>query len=176
MADKRLLSVREEKKRKKPKFLRQETWKITKFKNNPTWRRSRGHSSKMRKKLKGNPPMPNVGYRGPKQVRGYHPKGLPEMLIHNVKDLEEIEGNVAVRIGKVGTKKKIEILKKTLEKDLTVVNPRIKFIKITSEEDMENNIEIKEYINQFILSKKLIDEERDEMKEKAEELGIVLQE
>jgi len=171
----RLLKIKKEKNRKKPTFLRQETWRFIKFKNKPAWRKPRGHSSKMRRKLKGNPPVVNIGYRNPKLVRGYHPCGLPEVLVHNVNDLENLK-DVAVRIGNVGTKKKIEILKKALKKDLKLLNPKIKFIKVSSEEDMVNNINIKDYTQSFIISKKLSDEDREKIEQKAEELGIVLQE
>jgi large subunit ribosomal protein L32e len=171
----RLLKIKKEKNRKKPTFLRQETWKVIKFKNNPKWRKPRGHSSKMRRKLKGNPPVVNIGYRNPKLVRGYHPCGVPEVLVHNVKDLENLK-DVAVRIGNVGTRKKIEILKGALEKNLKVLNPKIKFIKVSNEEDMTNNIQIKDYTQNFIISKKLSDDDREKIEQKAEELGIVLQE
>lgn len=173
--NKRLLRVKEKKKRKKPEFVRQETWKHIKFKNNPTWRKPRGHSSRMRRELKGKPPIVKIGYRGPKDVRGYHPSGLPEVLVHNTKDLEGLE-NVAVRIGKVGIKKKIEILKKAVEKDLKLLNPTIKFVKVSSEEDMTDNMVIKDHVQRFIISKKLIDEEREKVEEKAEELEIEFQE
>lgn len=171
----RLLRIREEKNRKRPKFLRQETWKYKKFRNNPTWRKPRGHSSKMRRKLKGNPPVVSIGYRNPKLVRGYHPCGLPEVTVYSVKELEGLK-DVAVRIGKVGTKNKIEILRKTIEKNLKVLNPKIKFVKVSSEEDIKNNLDIKDYAQSFILSRKLSDEDKEKIAQKAEELGIVLQE
>jgi len=171
----RLLRIKNEKNRKRPKFLRQETWRFIKFKNNPKWRKPRGHSSRMRRKLNGNPPVVNIGYRNPRSVRGYHPCGLPEVLIYNAKDLEGLK-DVAVRIGNVGTKKKIEILKSALKKNLKLLNPRIKFVKVSSEEDIVNNINIKDYTQSFIVSKKLSDEDREKIEEKAEELGIVLQE
>ncbi len=170
------LRAREKKKRKKPNFVSQESWKHIRLGRNAKWKRPRGHSSKTRKELKGRLPVVKVGYRGPKDVRDYHPCGAPEALVHAPKDLEDIDEDVVVRIGSIGTKKKIEVLKKALEKGLKVLNPKIKFVKVSNVEDMEDNLEIRDYIERFIISKKLIDEEREEVLEKAEELEIDLQE
>ena len=56
---------------KKPGFERQESWRYKRLK--PNWRRPKGIDNKMRRKIKGWPATVNVGYRGPKVVRGLHP-------------------------------------------------------------------------------------------------------
>ncbi|MDG7043343.1 MAG: hypothetical protein JRM98_04415, partial [Nitrososphaerota archaeon] len=48
---------------KKPKFLRQESWRYKKLK--PNWRKPKGIDNKMRLQEKGWPPLVKVGYRTP---------------------------------------------------------------------------------------------------------------
>jgi len=118
----RLLRIREELNRKRPEFIRQESWRYVRVK--PNWRRPRGIDSKMRLKKKGYPPSPNVGYRGPKLVRGLHPSGFREVLVHNPKDLEGLDpSRYAIRIAsRVGKKKRLEIIKKADELGIKVLN------------------------------------------------------
>jgi len=121
----RLLEVRREKKAKEPDFVRQESWRYVRVK--PNWRRPRGIDSKMRLKKKGYPKCPNVGYRGPRLVRGLHPSGFREVLVHNVKELEGLDpSRDAVRIAStVGRKKRVEILQRAKELGLKVLNPQL---------------------------------------------------
>jgi large subunit ribosomal protein L32e len=53
-----------------------------------------------------------------------HPSGFEEIIVHNVKDLEQLNPKTqAARIGgSVGTKKRIEIGKKAEELDLRILN------------------------------------------------------
>lgn len=112
------------KKRKKPKFRRQESWRYKRVKEN--WRRPRGLDSKMRKRVKGWPPSPNKGYRSPREGRGLHPSGLREVRVMSVKDLETLDpGSDAVRIGhRVGDRKRIGIINMAREMGIRVLNPK----------------------------------------------------
>lgn len=118
----RLLKIREELSKKRPKFIRQESWRYVRIK--PNWRRPRGIDSKMRLKKKGYPKSPNVGYRSPKLVRGLHPTGYREVLVYNPNDLEGIDPNrYAIRIAAaVGKRKRLEIVKKADELGIKVLN------------------------------------------------------
>ncbi len=120
--EQKLLKLRNELNRKRPEFVRQESWRYVRVK--PNWRRPRGIDSKMRLKKKGYPPSPNVGYRGPKLVRGLHPTGFREVLVYNPKDLEGIDPTrCAIRIAaRVGKKKRMEIVKKADELGIKVLN------------------------------------------------------
>ena len=71
-------------------------------------------------------PSPRPGYGSPAAVRGLHPCGLSDMLVHNEGMLAALDPKVhAVRIAAgVGMKKKVEIQKKALEAGLRVLNPR----------------------------------------------------
>ncbi|WP_297512811.1 50S ribosomal protein L32e [Thermococcus sp.] len=122
----RLLRVRARLKRKKPKFLRQEWWRYPKFKNDPKWRRPKGIDSKMRLKKKGKPRSPSIGWSSPKAVRGLHPSGYEEVLVHNVKELEAIDPTrqVARIAGTVGARKRELIIARAKELGIKVLNAR----------------------------------------------------
>ncbi|WP_456366398.1 50S ribosomal protein L32e [Thermococcus sp.] len=122
----RLMAIRAKIKRKKPRFLRQEWWRYPKFKNNPTWRRPKGIDSKMRLKKKGKPRSPSIGWGSPRAVRGLHPSGYEEVLVHNVKEVEAIDpSRQAARIaGTVGRRKRELIVAKAKELGVKVLNAR----------------------------------------------------
>ena len=129
------LELRNALKRKKPVFLKQDAHKKSKLKKN--WRRPRGRHSKMRFRLASYRKRPNVGYSSPRSVRGLNPKGFREVHVYNLEDLDKVQKNEVVVIGRiVGLKKQVALLKKIKElKDLTVLNVKDvdKFIKETEE-------------------------------------------
>ncbi|MFQ5711694.1 MAG: 50S ribosomal protein L32e [Candidatus Geothermarchaeales archaeon] len=122
----RLLEVRREKKRKKPDFIRQESWRYVRIKER--WRRPRGIDSKMRLKKKGWPKSPSVGYRTPKKVRGLHPSGFRDVLVQCISDLDGINPEVeAARIaGRIGKRKRLEIIERANELGIRVLNKGVK--------------------------------------------------
>jgi len=121
----RMLELRKIMKKREPDFIRQESWRYVRVKE--SWRRPRGIDSKMRLKKKGRPPLPNIGYRVPKIVRGRHPSGFIEVLVHNVKELEGIDPKrYAIRIAStVGRRKRIEIIKMADKLGIKVLNRRL---------------------------------------------------
>lgn len=120
----RLLEVRREKKRNKPDFARQESWRYVRVKE--TWRKPKGIDSKMRQRKKGWPKSPSIGYRGPRKVRSLHPSGFKEVLVQNMSDLEGIDPrSQAARIaGAVGKKKRLEIIERADKLGIRVLNRR----------------------------------------------------
>ena len=141
----RPLKKRQLSKHKKPKFKRQESWRYKRVKEN--WRKPRGIDSKMRKKVKGWPPSPEVGYRSPKKIRGLHPSGYVEVRVQTVEDLNGLDPKTqAIRIARtVGGKKRVEILALADERGIHVLNPRIaKELEEIEEEEMEEEEEEKE--------------------------------
>lgn len=102
-------------------FKRQDTHKI---KSAPeSWRRPKGSHSNSRLKKKGAAPMPNAGYRKPENVRGLHPSGFEEVLVHNVSDVEALDENQAARIAsKVGGRKKEQMIEKADDIGVKVLN------------------------------------------------------
>ncbi len=120
-----LLRKRREKSRM-PRFVRPESSRYKRL--DTSWRRPKGIDSKVRKKHKGYPVMPSVGYRTPAKLRNIHPSGLQEVLVYNRDQLEGLHPKFnAVRIARrVGDRKRIDILDRADELGLRVLNPRLK--------------------------------------------------
>ncbi|MBS7607938.1 50S ribosomal protein L32e [Candidatus Bathyarchaeota archaeon] len=116
------LRLRAKIKKKKPDFVRQESWRYDRLKEN--WRRPKGIDNKMRRKIKGWPPTVNVGYRGPKAARGLHPSGYEEVIVCNVEDLKKVDPKTqAVRIAHtVGKRKRMQIIQEAKKKKITILN------------------------------------------------------
>ena len=127
----------EYRKHKKPKFRRQESWRYKRV--GDVWRKPHGLDSKMRKKVKGWPVCPTVGYRSPKKTRGLHPSGFIETRVQSVEDLAGIDPELqAIRVAHtVGGRKKIEIILLAEEKGIHVLNPG----KLREPEELEEETE-----------------------------------
>ncbi|WP_256557168.1 50S ribosomal protein L32e [Haloarcula marina] len=106
-----------------PQFNRQDHHK--KKRVSTSWRRPRGQLSKQRRGIKGKGDTVEAGFRSPKAVRGKHPSGFDEVRVHNVDDLEGVDGDVeAVRIAsKVGARKRERIEEEAEDAGIRVLNP-----------------------------------------------------
>jgi len=126
------------------KFLRR-TWKRysklgRKRKKKQVWRRPTGRDNKMREKIKGHPPIVEIGYKKDKKLRGTIKNKYPK-VIKNIKELDKVGKNHIVIVGNIGKKKKIEIVKRAKEKKIKIHNINIKkFLK-----DLEK-IKVKEEV------------------------------
>ena len=120
---KALVEKRSEVAKRRPRFVRQESWRYVRIK--PMWRKPKGVDSKMRRQDKGWPMLVRVGYRGPAAARGLHPSGHFERLVHRPVDLEGmVPGRDVARIGStVGAKKRATIIARASELGIRVVNP-----------------------------------------------------
>ena len=107
---------------RRPAFKRQEWFRYQKL--GESWRRPKGIHSKMKRNLKRRPPVVDIGFRGPAEVRGLHPSGFEEVLVYNVDGLEGIDPkSQAIRIGgTVGTRKRIVIQDRADELGIRVLN------------------------------------------------------
>ena len=119
----KLLKLRKEIKKRRPNFKAYESWRYKRVKSR--WRKAQGIDSNVRKKKKGVIKSPNIGYRGPKKVRGLHPTGLEEVLIQNIADLENInrKKQIIKIASTIGAKKRRIILDLADEKRILVSNP-----------------------------------------------------
>ncbi|MFB6122396.1 MAG: 50S ribosomal protein L32e [Haloferacaceae archaeon] len=107
----------------KPQFNRQD---YHKKKRTPTsWRKPRGNLSKQRRGVKGKGDVVEAGFRSPTAARGLHPSGFEEVRVHNVDDLDGVDGDrQAVRIAsKVGARKRERIEEVAEEREIRVLNP-----------------------------------------------------
>lgn len=107
-------------------FTRQNQHKHPRLKD--TWRRPRGHHSKRRLHKKGQPPMPGIGHRSPKENRGKHPSGRVEHHVTNNTELEHAiehseEEPVAIRLSStLSTRKKKQFIEHAHEENVPVLN------------------------------------------------------
>jgi len=117
-----LLAARKKVAQRRPKFLRQESWRYDRLAEN--WRKPKGKDNKMRKQKSGMPALVKVGYGGPKAARGLHPSGYTDNLIQNAADLAKLDPKRdAARIGHtIGKRKRTEIVNRALELGIKVLN------------------------------------------------------
>lgn len=118
----RLLAVRALKSASRPTFHRQEWFRYKKF--GDEWRKPQGGQSKLRRHFGYRWNLPSIGYRGPRAVRGLHPSGFQEVLVHNERQLDGLDpAKQAVRIAHgVGARKREIIEKACDDKGLRVLN------------------------------------------------------
>lgn len=119
----RLLNHRRRQKARKPEFRRTEAHKKLRLRDK-SWRKPRGRHNKFRERVGGKKIVVS-GYGSPRKVRGLHPSGYQEVLVHNPNQLESVNASdEAVRIAStVGVKKRLEIEEKAKEKGLKILNP-----------------------------------------------------
>jgi large subunit ribosomal protein L32e len=117
------LKLRKKMKAKKPAFLQQGGQNLKRLKE--AWRHPRGKHSKLREHKKHKGFMPQPGYGSPRSVRFLHPSGFQDIIVNNVSDLNNINPEKqACRIAaSVGKKKRMEIMKKSNEMKIKVLNP-----------------------------------------------------
>lgn len=118
----RLLRVRTRQKSKKPEFNFHDSHKKKRLAT--SWRKPRGLHNKLRQQISAKGKLVRPGFGSPKAVRGYHPCGLPEVLVNNVAELEKAQG-FAVRIASaVGRRKRLDIEAKAAQAGLKVLNAK----------------------------------------------------
>ncbi len=117
-----LLAARKKVSSKRPKFIRQESWRYDRLAEN--WRKPKGKDNKMRKQKAGHPDIVKIGYRGPKVARGLHPSGYNDIIVHNVNELAGLDPKKdAIRMGRtVGMRKRKDIVEEATKRGLKMLN------------------------------------------------------
>lgn len=113
-----------------PAFNRQDSHKKKRVPS--SWRAPRGTHSKQRKGVKGKGATVEAGYRSPVAVRGRHPSGFEEVLVHRPSDLDEVDPDrEAVRIAAgVGGRKRERIEEVAEGNEIRVLNPTYEEVEV----------------------------------------------
>lgn len=125
-----------------PKFLRRNWSKASRLgkgrKTKQVWRSSKGRHNKMRNKRKGYPAIVEVGFRTEKKGRGLVENKKP-ILIKNLFELNKVKKGQLIILGKIGKKKKIEIVNIAKEKGILIKNLNVnKMLKKLNKKKTEN--------------------------------------
>ncbi|MDD5012743.1 MAG: eL32 family ribosomal protein [Candidatus Nanoarchaeia archaeon] len=121
-----------------PKFLRRNWDKYSRLgknkKKKQVWRSPHGRHNKMRLKRKGYPATVNIGYKQEEKKR--------MVLVNNLKELEHLREGTTIIVGKMGAKKKMELVNKAKSKKLHLYNINVKkFMKKTEKANKEKEAE-----------------------------------
>ena len=98
------------------KFLRTDFWRMSKLgagrRKLQVWRRAKGKHSKMRRRRKGYPAIPGIGYKNAKADSGKI-NGMIPVLVSSMNDFAKIQnGEAAILSSRIGARKRLEMIKK----------------------------------------------------------------
>ncbi len=107
------------------KFLKQEHHRYKRVAHDPSWRKPRGHHSKMREHRKGNPRVVDAGFGKAAALRGLHPTGLAEIMVFRIADLSLLDkkGEGARISGNLSRRNKVAITEAAKKAGIKVFNP-----------------------------------------------------
>jgi large subunit ribosomal protein L32e len=150
------LQLRARARNKKPAFVRQESWRDSKF--SISWRRPRGLDNKVRRKIKGWPAGPSTGYKGPKVARYLHPSGYREVIVYNAEEAATVDPTTqAIRIAHtVGKKKRALIIAKAKELNIKILN--VKVVAEEAEAEGEEEAEGEDQVEEAEVKEKPVEE------------------
>ncbi len=144
---KELMELRKQIKTKKPNFIREDAQR----KEVPAkWKRPVGIHSKVRHGFRGHIVKVKPGFGSPTLVKGLDRSGLIIVLVNNQNDLLNLTKQDGVILSsKLGTKKKVELIKKCIEKNIKILNLKdpqeyIKSIENKLQQQKKNKQEIKQ--------------------------------
>ncbi|WP_237699713.1 50S ribosomal protein L32e [Vulcanisaeta moutnovskia] len=120
----RLLRLRLLMERREPRWMRMDEWRYLRVAHGEHWRKPRGNDNKIRLEIKGYPKRVKVGYGKPRLVKNLHPTGFKLVLVHRPEEVDKVDPNTeAIVIGRtVGLRKRVEIVKRAIERGVRVMN------------------------------------------------------
>ncbi|MBI3334625.1 50S ribosomal protein L32e [Candidatus Pacearchaeota archaeon] len=107
------------------RFLRSDTARHSRLGKNrrklQKWRAPRGRHSKIRRKRFGYPRLPGIGFGTPRKEVGLI-QGLKPKLVHNIRELEQLQKGAIAIMARIGARKKLEVLKRAAELKIKIAN------------------------------------------------------
>jgi large subunit ribosomal protein L32e len=101
------------------KFLRRNWTKASRLgrgrKKKQVWRAAKGRHNKMRNKMKGYPSIVEIGYKKNKN------QDKP-IIVYNLEELKKVDKKSTIILGKIGKKKREEIIKYAIENKIKIKN------------------------------------------------------
>jgi len=111
-------------KKRTKKFVRFESEDFGKIKS--SWRRNHGIDNRMRRRMRGNRPMPKIGYGADQKTRHLLKSGFKKLLITAPKDIEILLMNNKTFAGELASnlsaRKKAAIVKRATELNVRLTN------------------------------------------------------
>ncbi|KZO97858.1 ribosomal protein L32e [Calocera viscosa TUFC12733] len=90
------------------------------------WRKPKGIDNRVRRRFKGQLPMPKIGYGSNKKTRHLLPNGLKKMLVHNVREVDILlmhNKSFAVEVAHgVSSRNRVPIIERAKALGLKVTN------------------------------------------------------
>jgi len=120
----RLMRIRVLMERREPRWMRMDEWRFLRVAHRESWRRPKGNDNKIRLEIKGYPKRVKVGYGKPRLVRNLHPTGFKLVIVHRPEDVDKVDPTrEAIVIGRtVGLRKRVEIVRRAIERGVRVIN------------------------------------------------------
>jgi len=120
----RLMRIRVLMERREPRWMRMDEWRFLRIAHRESWRRPKGNDNKIRLEIKGYPKRVKVGYGKPRLVRNLHPTGFKLVIVHRPEDVDKVDPTKeAIVIGRtVGLRKRVEIVRRAIERGVRVIN------------------------------------------------------
>ncbi len=116
-------------KKKTPNFQRTKFRAYVKLgsrqKSKQKYTRATGRHNKTRQKWKSRPKMVEIGYKNKVVERGLI-YGKTPVVIRNIIDIQNVGKNMIAIIGNIGMKKKIEVAKEIIKRNIEVANLNVK--------------------------------------------------
>jgi len=120
----RLMRIRVLMERREPRWMSMDEWRFLRVAHRESWRRPKGNDNKIRLEIKGYPKRVKVGYGKPRLVRNLHPTGFKLVTVHRPEDVDKVDPTrEAIVIGRtVGLRKRVEIVRRAIERGVRVIN------------------------------------------------------
>ncbi len=115
----KIVQLRNDRKAKKPRFRRSDVLRVPRLAMK--WHKPKGGDNKIRRKLRGHPRQPRIGWGSPHAARGLSPEGFKQTVVYTEEDLKNVQG-ACIIARTLGARKRILLLKKAQEMKLKVLN------------------------------------------------------